>query len=136
MWEDFSMMIEVLAFLFGLASWGILLRTIIKRKRIDKEKIHRMHVFSWMLCSLSLYMPTLRLFVSAERKNFHFPIDYADTYFNAASVLLAITTILTAISVLLGREPGKRPYLRILLVVGLAALAIALLIHEFILWTC
>ena len=97
-------MLQIMALLFGLASWTILLFSIAKRKQRSKSNLYQMYLVSWMLCTFSIYIPLLCQYASYAKRDYDSVIDCTSTYFLAASVLLGVSLMLTVISLLLSRD--------------------------------
>ncbi len=87
-----------LAIILGLISWGTLIYAILKRKHLSIEKINILRLRAWILCAISIYIPSIILSSWAKNEYISSILDCTFGYHFGASVLLAITIVLTIIS--------------------------------------
>ncbi len=97
-------MLQILALLFGLVSWSLLVYGIIFRKKATQQIRCRLQITSWILCAVSLYFPYLSQHLELMAKDYDSLIDCASTYHAMAATLLLITLLLQAILALLCRK--------------------------------
>lgn len=97
-------MLQIIALLLGLISWGLMICSIIRRKKITKENRYVLYVLSWIFCAITTYMPSLCLYIEREAEDYSAVIDTVGGYYFAATIALAVTAGLTIISVLLNRK--------------------------------
>ena len=89
-------MLQLLALLFGLCSWGILFLAIRKRKK--------WYSLSWFCCAIALYIPSLCQFLEFRVKDYASVIDCAATYHLLSAILLFGNLILTIIAFITGMK--------------------------------
>lgn len=97
-------MLQILALLLGLAAWGVLIYTIIKKQKISRQKKGFLHTVSWIFCSVSIYIPSLCQNLEFKEKDYDSVIDCVSTYHLASVVVLVMTFILYIISVIISRN--------------------------------
>lgn len=94
-------MLQILALILGLSSWGLLIYRIIANKKFDRAKVFKFQSISGVLCAVALYMPSAAQYMEFKADDTAAIIDCVPTYYLASFVLLLVTLILSIISVLM-----------------------------------
>lgn len=97
-------MIELAALVLGLVSWVLLLYCIFRHKHLDRLKIFKFQALSWALCSVALYIPSLSQQLEFARDDYDGIIDCVSTFHLASLSLLAVTLVLSVISLCLSKK--------------------------------
>lgn len=87
-------MIFILALLLGLLSWTLLIYALVKGKKITKNKKSFIKEFSWILCSFTLYIPSLCQYLADDTSTV---LDCVSAYYYATTCLLVVELVLTII---------------------------------------
>lgn len=97
-------MLQILALILGLCSWGILIWGIIKREKYTKNDMYELYFRSWFCCAGALYIPSLCQFFEFKTEDYDGLIDCTVTYHLLSTILLFITIILTILSIQLQKK--------------------------------
>lgn len=97
-------MLNYIAIILGLLSWGTLFYAIVKRECLTREKLSKLRLQAWILCAISIYTPSIILSAWVKEENITNLLDCTFGYHFGASVLLGVTVMLTIVSVILCRK--------------------------------
>lgn len=97
-------MIELVALILGLVSWVLLLYCIFRHKHLDRLKIFKFQALSWALCSVGLYIPSLSQKLQLLSNDYDGIIDCINGFHVASLSLLAVTLVLSVISLCLSKK--------------------------------
>lgn len=97
-------MLHIIILLLGVASWGLLLWCMIRRKKYDKLKKARLQIAAWICCGVCLYFPTLCMFDAAQHKQVDILYDCTRAYHLGSVVLLSVCILLSVILAIVDRK--------------------------------
>lgn len=94
-------MLQILALILGLSSWGLLIYRIIANKKFDRAKVFKFQSISWVVCAVALYIPSLAQFLEFKENDISAILDCVSAYHMASFILLFVSLVLSIISVLM-----------------------------------
>ena len=97
-------MLQILALLLGLASWGLLIYVVIKKQKLSKQKMGVFQTISWLFCAVSIYIPSLCQHLEFKANDYDSVIDCASTYHLASATVLVVTFVLYIITVTISKN--------------------------------
>ena len=95
---------NILAIVLGLITWSSLIYSIVKRKYLTQEKVNKLRLQAWISCTISIYIPSIILSNWAKNEYVSSLLDCTFGYHFGASILLAVTVIMTILSFVLCRQ--------------------------------